>query len=134
VGHTGDVSKRERGQSFSEIVAGVRERPSQPEPRTGGVADPTGTYWRRSKAEISPSHALDLASAGTAVAWDACGCGGDCGFTWFTPDEVAHLVQSGPPVVRHKKGRLANISEWSSEDGRRLVVAESEVRWGDLLA
>ncbi len=127
------MGKRAHRQTFADVVREVEETPTAPEPRTGGITDPNGTYWLPNKRQISPSQALALASAGASVAWDACGCGGYCGFTWFSPEQVARLVSAGTPTIRHTKRRRGNISEWASEDGRALVVAEDAVRWADLL-
>ena len=68
------------------------------------------------------------------MAWDPYGCGGYCGFRWFNPDQVALLVSSGTPTVRHTKRRRGNHSQWTSGEGKALVVAEDAVRWADLLA
>ena len=127
------MTKRAHRRPFAEVVREVRETPSPPQATHGGIADPQGRHWVRNKQEISPGHALALAAAGAPVAWDACGCGGHCGFTWLAPDEVAQLVRAGTPVVRRTKRRHGNISEWATVDGQRLVVAEDAVRWGDLL-
>jgi len=129
-----DVSKRPTRQTFAEVVREVEATPVVPEPKTGGVTDPNGTYWTQDIGEISPSEALDLATSGAAVAWDPCGCGGYCGFTWFGPEDVQRLVRAGTPIVRHTKRRHSNISKWVSEAGRSLVIAEDAVRWGDLLS
>lgn len=128
------MSKRAARRTFAEIVREVEETPAAPEPRAGGVEDPFGTYWTPQNGEITPSQALDLAGAGAAVAWDPCGCGGYCGFTWFDQQQVDRLVAAGAPTIRHTKRRRGNISEWASEDGRALVVAEDDVHWADLLS
>ncbi len=127
------MGKRAPRRTFAEVVREVEETPAAPEPRTGGMTDPAGTYWMPLKRQISPSHALALAAAGAPVAWDACGCGGYCGFTWFSQQQVARLVTAGAPTIRRTKRRRGNISEWASEDGRALVVAEDAVAWADLL-
>jgi hypothetical protein len=127
------MGKRPPRQTFAEVVREVEEAPVTPEPRTGGITDPTGTHWMPINRQISPGHALALAAAGAPVAWDACGCRGYCGFTWFSEAQVAGLVRAGAPTIRHTKRRRGNLSEWGSEDGRALVVAEDAVRWADLL-
>jgi len=112
----------------------VREQPVVPEPDRDGVRDPDGVRWTMSRQSISAGKAQHLAEAGAAVAWDPCGCGGYCGFDWFTGDQTAQMVAAGTPTVRNTKRRRGNISLWVSEDERLLVVAEDNVRWGNLLA
>lgn len=131
VGHWG-VSERAPRQPFAEIVREVLQTPAKPEPRTGGITDPSGTYWRPD-TQISPTEALALAAGGASVAWDECGCGGYCGFRWFSTDEVTWLVAAGAPTVRRTKRRRGNLSRWAGDDSPLLVVAEDAVRWGDLL-
>lgn len=124
------VSKRPHTQTFADIVREVEETPAPPTPDYSGVVDPSGTRWHRHLTEISPAQALRLAAEGASVAWDPCGCGGYCGFRWFGPEEVAHMIAAGTPTVRHTKKRHGNISQWASEDGAVLVVAEDAVHWG----
>lgn len=127
------ASERDR-KPFSEVLREVQERPVRPEPDRAGVADAEGTRWVKSRTSITPGEAVALVAHGARVAWDPCGCGGYCGFTWFSPDEVARLAAAGSPTVRSTKRRRGNISEWVAADGRVLVVAEDAVRWSDLLA
>lgn len=98
-----------------------------------GVTDPEGARWRRTTSSINPRQAHALAVQGARLAWDPCGCGGYCAFTWFDAADVARLVAAGPPRARRTKTRRANISEWVGDDGRSLVVAEDAIRWADLL-
>ncbi|WP_258723260.1 hypothetical protein [Cellulomonas sp. NS3] len=126
--------KPDRRKSFADVVREVLEQPTVSEPESGGVTDPEGTRWRPSKSSISEGQAHALLKHGARVAWDPCGCGGYCGFTWFGPEEAARLFASGTPTVRNTKRRRGNISEWTADDGRVLVVAEDAVRWADLMA
>lgn len=127
------MTKREPRWPFAEVVREVLDAPAPRQAETGGVRDPSGTYWVQSKEEISPDEALTSVSDGALVAYDPCGCGGSCGFRWFTPDELTRLLRSGAPVVRRTKRHRGNLSEWVSADGGVLVVAEDAVRWADLL-
>ncbi|MCM0639522.1 hypothetical protein [Cellulomonas wangsupingiae] len=126
--------KSDRHKPFADIVREVREQPTVSEPEADGVTDPEGTRWRPSRSSISEAQAHALLQGGARVAWDPCGCGGYCGFTWFGPDDTSRLMASGTPVVRNTKRRRGNISEWTAGDGRVLVVAEAAVRWADLMA
>ena len=128
------MARKPDRETFAEMVREVRAQPVIREPRRGGVTDLEGTRWFPSTSSISEGQALTLVQRGARVAWDACGCGGYCGFRWFGPDETARLVAAGAPTVRNTKRRCGNISEWTSDDGRVLVVAEIEVRWADLMA
>ena len=127
------MSKRPRTPTFAEIVREVEQAPPPRVDDRSGVVDRDGTRWHQTAGEISPGRAFQLAAEGAAVAWDPCGCGGYCGFDWFGADEVARLVAAGRPTVRDTKRHQGNLSEWASEDGRVLVVAEQAVRWGDLI-
>ena len=128
------VTRKPDRPSFADIVREVREQPAAEELRQPGVVDPTGTRWRPTQRSISAGQAHALAEKGAHVAWDPCGCGGYCGFTWFSSDDTTRLVAAGTPTVRNTKRHRGNISEWQSDDGRVLVVAEDAVRWSDLLA
>lgn len=82
------MGKKVPRQTFADVVREVEETPTAPEPRTGGITDPNGTYWMPTKRQISPSHALALASAGAPVAWDdaavaaTAGSHGSAGSRW----------------------------------------------------
>jgi hypothetical protein len=65
--------------------------------------------------------------------WDPCACGGYCGFTWYTPNDIADMVASGQPMIRNNKRHIGNISEWCSDADDVLLIAEEYVRWGDHL-
>lgn len=43
------------------------------------------------------------------------------------------MIVAGAPTVRRTKRHRGNLSEWTAEDGRVLVVAEEAVRWGDVI-
>lgn len=128
------MSKKPDRQPFADVIREVRESPPAQEPVIGGTVDPEGTRWLPSHSSISASQAHALVEQGARVAWDPCGCGGYCGFTWFSSDETARLVAAGTPDVRQTKRRRGNISQWAADDGRLLVVAEDAVRWADLMA
>jgi len=127
------VSRLPQRKPFADVVQEIRDQPAPRAPEFGGVVDPSGVRWVPSKPSISATEAHGLAQAGAAVAWDPCGCGGHCGFTWFSVSEVARLVAAGTPTVRNTKRHQGNLSLWLSGQDRVLVVAEDAVRWGDLL-
>jgi hypothetical protein len=105
------VSKRPKGKTFADIVREVEQQPVVPERDYSGVVDPSGKRWHRDEAEVSPARALELAGDGASVAWDNCGCGGYCGFDWYTPEDVARMVAAGTPEVsRHTKRRRGAAS------------------------
>lgn len=128
------MDAKRRRRSFADIVAEVREQPAAVEPLPTGVVDPEGTRWHPGTSSISEGQAHALVERGARVAWDPCGCGGYCGFTWFGPEDAAQLVAAGTPKVRRTSRHRGNISKWTAEDGRVLVVAEDAVRWGHLMA
>lgn len=135
------MAKRTARQSFAEIVREVHTappaaiaEPTGPDLSSGRAKDPGGHIWEKVAGGTSATRAFALASAGGVVAWDPCGCGGYCGITWYDRDDVARLVAAGKPHVRNNKRYRGSLSEWATTDGRRLVLAEAEVRWGHLLA
>lgn len=103
------------------------------EPFAAGVGDAEGVRWVQTNDSISAGQAHALVEQGARGAWDPCGCGGYCGVTWFSPDQVSRLLAAGSPLVRSTKRRRGSLSEWATEDGRVLVVAEDAVRWADLM-
>lgn len=99
----------------------MRERPATPEPDYSGLTDPEGTRWVKRRANISAGAAHALVKQGARVAWDPCGCGGYCGFTWFSAAEAALLVAAGTPTIRNTKRRHGNLSEWVADEGVSLL-------------
>jgi hypothetical protein len=85
---------------------------------------------------LSPTQALAAVQAGALVAWDACGCGGYCGFDWLDEDRRAALTRADRPRIggRPKKGQWGTVSLWRSLSGMELLVAQAYVRWGAELA
>lgn len=94
---------------------------------------PDRRRWHHLRDGVAAAEALSMAAAGAAVAWDPCSCGGYCGMRWYTRRDVEQMVCAGEPVVRVSKRHRGGISEWVTDDGQRLVVAEDAVTWGDLL-
>jgi hypothetical protein len=131
---TGVVAKQHRRQTFAEIVADVESSPPAPPPRPGRhldrMIDPSGVSYGLVD-DISPERALELARDGALVAWDPCGCGGGCGFEWYSPDDVQAMVASGRPTIR-RKHPVAGIDEWRSADDAVLLVVNECVTWGPL--
>ncbi|MBW3615160.1 MAG: hypothetical protein KY439_07630 [Actinobacteria bacterium] len=141
--HTWLVAKRRNTPTFNEIVKEVREVSHErvvvrrgagfyPNER-GEVAlvDDDGRSYRLTSAEVTPVEALELARSGAGIVWDPCGCGGGCGMTWLSKDEVDAAVAAGAPKIVRKPGRhIGNISSWTSEDGAVYLLAEDKVVWG----
>jgi hypothetical protein len=136
VGDHDGVTKSRREKPFAEVVADVmtettpRVRPA----RDLCPRDASGRRYELVDGFISPGRALELAARGAAVAWDACGCHGFCGYTWFDAGAVTEMVAWGRPRFLRKKGEWGHLSEWKSGDGSELVLAEASVRWGTHLA
>lgn len=127
------MGKRPKQESFADLVAEVIARPA-PVPMPDAV-DPQGRGLFLVDESITPEHAHELVCSGAALAWDSCGCrgGGNCVVVWFDDAEAAKLAKVGPPILRRTKGRDANLVELRRQDGRAVVFAEMNVRWGDLL-
>src|SRR4051812_23011594 len=88
------VTAKRRQATFAEIVQEVKEAP-QPVAEApvgmteGGIRAPDGQVYAPVAEEITPGEALSLTRSGAIVAWDACACGGYCGFLWFDPEATA---------------------------------------------
>ena len=135
--------RRERQQSFADLVHEVKTAPRAPtstwDHRAGWyddemMVDQAGRLYTLADDDVSQSRALELAAAGAAVVWDSCGCGGGCGLHWYTAEDVMTMVASGPPTIRHTKRDRGRISQWRAHDGTALLLAEDAVSWGTLLA
>lgn len=134
------MAKRPERQTFADIVRDVESSPSEDaEPRTPGFydddvfVDAEGRRYELVDESVGASRAYDAAKGGARVVWDPCGCGGACGMEWFSDDQVARMVATGPPEIRKTKRKRGSISEWRDDQGQSLLIAEDAVRWGDLL-
>lgn len=134
--------KQRRQPSFSEIVDAVKSSPQvvPPEPTETGMY-PDGTVlapdvrrYRMAATDIPPDDAWAAAAAGAIAAWDPCGCGGYCGFTWFDEADVVGMAALGRPTIRRTKRAHGSISEYRSADGRILLLVGGDVGWGDFFA
>lgn len=138
----GHGSPRSRGarRSFADIVMEVQATPApEPRKRRPGVwgtafVDDDGREYELVAEGITSERALTVALLGGRVVWDECGCGGGCGWDWCTEDDVAAIVKSGPPVISTSKSRTGVVSEFRSDDGAVLLLAQGWVWWGDRLA
>lgn len=138
------MSTVRRPATFAEIVRAVDAADVESEERRAGRAgsgfaaggalvDPAGRRYRQVHHEVSAARAREIAREGGTVAWDGCGCRGGCPVTWVAEDEVARLVAAGTPRIRRTKRKRGSASEWQDEGGRRLVLLEGDVEWGDAL-
>ncbi|MBO9555898.1 hypothetical protein [Cellulomonas sp.] len=130
------MRRRPAQRSFADIVREVESTPRQPleAPAAGTLVDgvltdPDGREYRRVEDTLTANRALALAAAGAVVVWDSCGCGGYCGFEWFSAQDVKAMAASGAPVIRNTKRARGNVSEWRSRSGDVLLLAEDDVRW-----
>ena len=136
------MAQDRRRQTFAEIVRDAREPKPSTEPKPHGpgftldaaFVDRSGARYTQVAPDLAPARALAIALDGATVVWDSCGCGGYCPLTWFSADDVAALVASGPPRIRRTKRRHGRASEWHADDGRVLLLLEQDVEWGDQLA
>ena len=99
------------------------------------IAGPGGVVYRK-VGKLAPSRATALVrEPETAVAWDACACGGYCGYEWFSDTQVKDLRDAGNPRIKAIKNTLHHaLYEYRSEDDRALLLAVGGVHWGGLLA
>ena len=131
---------------MAQIVEELRSRPPAadgdrwaplPDTRTGaGLLAPDQRVFDRVQQQIGPTHAVMLLRSGALVVWDACGCGGYCGFDWLGAGRRDALVHAGPPRIggRARRGQWGSMSRWRCDDGTDLLLAENHVRWGHELA
>jgi hypothetical protein len=128
------MGKRPEQKSFADIVREVEAVPPAALPAglsAGVLTDQEGRQYERVDEDITPERALELASAGAIVVHDPCGCGGGCGFDWYTAQDVKDMAVSGPPAIQKGKRRRGTISEWRAESGAALLLAEDAVRWAN---
>jgi hypothetical protein len=141
------VAKRRNTTTFNDIVKDVqrisnervvpvRERGLYPDDFGElELVDESGHVYRQASPHLASSEAQDLALAGAGVVWDPCGCGGGCGMTWLSREDVKAAVASGPPKIVYKPPRhIGAVSKWVSDNGHVYLLAEEQVLWGDRLA
>jgi hypothetical protein len=136
-------------QSFSEIVADIRvkadsglNRRGGPPPRPGAfnlageLFDPSGVLLRLATSEITPDQAADSVRGGALLAFESCGCGGGpgggCEIEWFDSADVDRANPHGEPTFVRGFGSPTWIDLWSG-DGRQVVFAHGDVKWGSIL-
>ncbi len=109
-------------KTFAEMVTEAsNEPPRPPEFRPDEfLTDPSGKVFQRIDAALSATRANELIAAGAAIAFDDCGCGGQCSVEWAEQSSVAAV----PETKKRKKGRAASASleEWRSRDGAIMVL------------
>jgi hypothetical protein len=139
--HNGAMAKRGAAKPFAEMVRDLVDTPT-PEPAKtlrridlshGQFLGPGGVVWLREADTLRASEALSAIQEGALVAWDSCGCGGDCGFIWPDTASLQRMAKTAPKV-RDTKRHFGRLTGWRSADGRYLVVASGEVRWGQELS
>lgn len=126
------MAKQHRTVPFAQVVQEVRAAPPSPAPFD--LHGPGRVGYRLVDADISAQKAREVAREGAALGWDACGCGGDCGYRWHDAEQVARAAVDGAPEVRQQgrlKGRLALLR---SDKGEHLLLAHFPLRWGTLLS
>jgi hypothetical protein len=127
------MRKRPLRDSFADIVREVESRPPARAPRPvlsrdGVLTHQNGRQYRE-VGPVSPSRALELGVLGAVAAWDSCGCGGGCGFRWYSAKDVVEMASSGPPMLVARKREPASLSEWRTDSGATLILAQGAVRW-----
>lgn len=131
------MDRQDKRKTFADIVREVQsapvDEPSREAPGLhddGRFVDQEGRSHALTHQELSEKEAHRAAKDGASVVWDSCGCGGGCGFEWFSEEDVTRMASWGPPYIR----RRGSISEWRSEDGAVLLLAQDDVRWADSMA
>jgi hypothetical protein len=129
------VVKRIFKATMREIVSDAKSSPSKVKPRRlppgihdGFLIDRNGLTHSLLKKEISPDEAVQFVKSGAQVVFDACGCGGICGFVYAPVGELDALTKSKPVLSSHK-GLNGSLSLWRSENGETIVLAEGPVNW-----
>jgi hypothetical protein len=118
-----------------EIVSDAKSSPSKVKQRRlppgihdGVLIDRNGLTFSLLKKEISPEEAMQFVKSGAQVVFDACGCGGICGFVYAPVGELQTLSKS-KPVLSSRKGLNGSLSHWRSENGETILLAEGPVNW-----
>ena len=127
--------KRRFKATMREIVSDAKFSPSKVKQRRlppgihdGVLIDRSGLTHTLLKKEISPDEAVQFVTSGAKVVFDACGCGGICGFVYAPVGELQTLAKSKPVLSSHK-GLNGSLSLWRSENGESIVLAEGPVNW-----
>jgi hypothetical protein len=98
----------------------------------GSFRDRTGRVYRELDDVLLPLEARQFLLDPARVAFDRCGCGGDCGLMWVPEDRLGELATTYPQLHRHRFGEGV-ISSWKADDGTRLLLVQSAVVWGRLI-
>ncbi len=128
--HTRIVAKQRRAVPFSQAVQEVKATPlASP---AFDLHGPGGRGYRLIERDISAVRARQIGTAGAMLGWDACGCGGDCGYRWYDAEKVALAAAVGLPTLRGTRGQEGGIALLRSDDGRDLLLLRWPARWAEL--
>jgi hypothetical protein len=129
---------RRQRKTFAAILADAVEHP---DPRS--LLYVSGPHWRGPDGTVylpyvenlAPEEAVRWLARGALVVYDACGCqGAGCqSIMWLSPDQLAALRSAPPPRLRPSKNGIATLGGWRSSNGDLLIVAVSEVTWGEAI-
>jgi hypothetical protein len=118
-----------------EIVSDAKSSPSKVKQRRlppgihdGVLINRNGLSYSLLKKEISPDEAVLFVKSGAQVVFDACGCGGICGFVYAPVGELQTLAKS-KPILNSHKGLIGSLSLWQSESGEKVLLAEGPISW-----
>lgn len=78
--------------------------------------------------DVTDAVALALIVSGVPLVQDACGCGGGCGLTWFTPEVLREYARRHPMLRRKKDSLRWSVAREESIGDLHLVAMES-MRW-----
>ncbi len=127
--------KRRNKATMREIVSDAKSSPSKVKQRRlppgihdGVLIDRNGLTYSLLIKEISSEEAVQFVKSGAQVVFDACACGGICGFVYAPVGELQTLAKSKPVLSSHK-GLNGSISLWRSENGETILLAEGPVNW-----
>jgi len=141
VAHNGAMAKRDAAKPFAEMVRDLVDAP-RPEPAkelrridlsAGQFRGPGSVVWLCEADTLRANEALSAIREGALVAWDSCGCGGDCGLAWPDTASLQRMAKTAPKVRDSKRWHFGRLTGWRSADGGYLVVATGDVRWGQEL-
>jgi hypothetical protein len=127
--------KRRIKATMREIVSDAKSSPSKVKQRRlppgihdGVLINRNGLSYSLLKKEISPDEAVLFVKSGAQVVFDACGCGGECGFMYVPEQELANFSKS-KPILNSHKGLIGSLSLWQSESGEKVLLAEGPISW-----
>ncbi|MCE0534361.1 hypothetical protein LWF15_02455 [Kineosporia rhizophila] len=125
------MAKKPRSVPFEQIAQQVAGAPSVSAPFD--LRAPGGRGYRLLENNVSPERVRDIGRDGVPLGWDACGCGGDCGYRWYSAEQVSRAAAAATPESGRSGRLVGRFVLLRSDEGDSLLLAHHPARWGTLL-